>query len=74
MKDLKGKTVGVFSLATGGIGYFNNLLRANGLDPKRDVELLPLGLGAPPFEAMKSNKVQALLYWAAAVATFRMPV
>jgi NitT/TauT family transport system substrate-binding protein len=70
VKDLKGKTVGVFSLATGGIAYFNNLLRANGLDP-RDVDLVPLGLGAAPLEAMKSNRVQALLYWAAAVASFQ---
>ena len=71
VKDLKGKTVGVFSLATGGIAYYNNLLRANGLDPTKDVDLVPLGLGAPPIEAMKSNKVQALLYWAAAVASFQ---
>lgn len=70
IKDLKGKTIGVFSLATGGIAYFNNLLRANGLDPAKDVELVPLGLGAPPVEAMRSKKVQGLLYWAAAVATF----
>jgi NitT/TauT family transport system substrate-binding protein len=70
VKDLKGKTVGVFSLATGGIAYYNNLLKANGLDPAKDVELVPLGLGAPPIEAMKSGKVQALLYWAAAVAVF----
>src|SRR6202011_205102 len=48
VKDLKGKTVGVFSLATGGVAYFNNLLRANGLDPTKDVDLVPLGLGAPP--------------------------
>jgi NitT/TauT family transport system substrate-binding protein len=70
VKDLKGKTVGVFSLATGGIAYYNNLLRANGLDPTKDVDLVPLGLGAAPIEAMKSNRVQALLYWAAAVAGF----
>jgi NitT/TauT family transport system substrate-binding protein len=70
VKDLKGKTIGVFSLATGGIAYLNNFLRANGLEPARDVELAPLGLGAPPVQAMKSGKVQALLYWAAAVATF----
>jgi NitT/TauT family transport system substrate-binding protein len=69
-KDLKGKTVGVFSLATGGIAYFNNFMRANGLDPVRDVDLVPVGLGAPPVEAMKSGKVHALLYWAAAIATF----
>lgn len=70
VKDLKGKTIGVFSLATGGIAYFNNFLRANGLDPTKDVDLVPLGLGAPPVEAMKSKKVDGLLYWAAAQAVF----
>ena len=68
--DLKGKTVGVFSLATGGIAYFNSFLRSNGLDPAKDVEIIPLGLGAPPVEAMRSGKVQGLLYWASAIASF----
>jgi NitT/TauT family transport system substrate-binding protein len=70
IKDLKGKTVGVFSLATGGIAYFNSLLRGNGMDPAKDVELVPVGLGAPPVEAMNSGKVQAILYWAPALAAF----
>jgi NitT/TauT family transport system substrate-binding protein len=70
VKDLKGKTLGVFSLATGGIAYLNSYLRANGLDPARDLEMVPLGLGAPPVEALRSGKVQGLLYWAAAVSTF----
>jgi NitT/TauT family transport system substrate-binding protein len=69
-KDLKGKTVGVFSLATGGIAYFNSYLRSAGLDPDRDVEMIPLGLGAPPIEAMRTGKVQGLLYWASAIASF----
>jgi NitT/TauT family transport system substrate-binding protein len=70
IKDLKGKTIGVFSLATGGVAYLNTYLRANGLDPAKDVEFVPLGLGAPPVEALRSGKVQGLLYWAAAVSTF----
>jgi NitT/TauT family transport system substrate-binding protein len=70
IRDLKGKTVGVFSLATGGIAYLNTYLRANGLDPAKDVEFVPLGLGAPPVEALRTGKVQGLLYWAAAVSTF----
>lgn len=70
VKDLKGKTVGLFSLATGGVAYLNTYLRANGLDPGKDVEFVPLGLGAPPVEALRSGKVQGLLYWAAAVSTF----
>jgi NitT/TauT family transport system substrate-binding protein len=70
VKDLKGKTIGVFSLATGGIAYMQSYLRANGLNPDRDVELVPLGLGAPPVQALKTGKVQGLLYWAAAIAAF----
>jgi NitT/TauT family transport system substrate-binding protein len=70
VKDLKGKTIGVFSLATGGIAYLNSYLRANGLDPARDIEMVPLGLGAPPVEALRTGKVQGLLYWAAAISTF----
>jgi NitT/TauT family transport system substrate-binding protein len=70
VKDLKGKTIGVFSLATGGIAYMQSYLRANGLNPDRDVELVPLGLGAPPVQALRTDKVQGLLYWAAAQAAF----
>ncbi len=70
VKDLKGRTVGVFSLATGGIAYFNSFLRANGLDPAKDVDIVPLGLGAPPVQALRSGKVQGLLYWASAIASF----
>jgi NitT/TauT family transport system substrate-binding protein len=70
IKDLKGKTIGVFSLATGGISYLNSYLRADGLDPAKDIELVALGLGATPIDAMRNNKVQGLLYWAGAIATF----
>ena len=69
--DLKGKTIGVFSLATGGIAYLDSALRARGLDPGRDVDLVPLGLGAPPVQALRSGRVQGLLYWAAAIASFQ---
>ena len=69
-QDLKGKTIGVFSLATGGIAFMRAYLRQNGMDPDKDVQLVALGLGAPPVEALRTNKVQALLFWAAAQATF----
>jgi len=70
VKDLKGKTIGVFSLATGGIAFMKSYLRQNGLDPDKDVSLVAVGLGAPPVEALRTNKVQALLFWASAQATF----
>ncbi len=70
VQDLKGKTVGVFSLATGGIAFMKSYLRKNGMDPDKDVNLVAVGLGAPPVEALRTNKVQALLFWASAQATF----
>ena len=70
VQDLKGKTIGVFSLATGGIAFMKSYLRQNGMDPDKDINLVAVGLGAPPVEALRTNKVQALLFWASAQATF----
>lgn len=68
--DLAGKTVGVFSLATGGIALLNSFLRSEGVDPERDIDLIPLGLGAAPVQALRNGEVDALLYWASATAGF----
>jgi NitT/TauT family transport system substrate-binding protein len=68
VKDLKGKTIGVFSLASGAIPLLKSYLRANGLDPDKDVSLIPVGLGAPVVDALRTNKVQALVYWGSANA------
>jgi len=68
--DLKGKTIGVFSLATGGIALMNSYLASEGMDPARDVDLIPLGLGAAPVQALRNGQVDALLYWASATAGF----
>jgi NitT/TauT family transport system substrate-binding protein len=70
VKDLKGKTIGVFSLATGGIAFMKSYLRANGIDPDKDIQIVSVGLGAPPVDALRTNKVQALLFWASAQASF----
>jgi NitT/TauT family transport system substrate-binding protein len=70
IKDLKGKTIGVYSLSTGGIGLLNTLLRSNGMDPAKDIDLVPVGLGAPAVEAMRSGKVQGLMYWGGGIASF----
>lgn len=68
--DLNGKTIGVFSLATGGIALMNSYLSSEGMDPQRDIELIPLGLGAAPVQALRNGQVDALLYWASATAGF----
>lgn len=70
VQDLRGRTIGVFSLATGGIAFLRAYLRANGMNPDTDVRLVATGLGAPPIEALRAGRVQGLLYWASAQATF----
>jgi NitT/TauT family transport system substrate-binding protein len=69
-RDFKGKTICVFSLATGGIAFMKSYFRSVGIDPDKDLQLIPLGLGAPPVEALRTNRVQALLYWGSAMASF----
>ncbi|MEJ0071881.1 MAG: ABC transporter substrate-binding protein [Pseudomonadota bacterium] len=47
MADLKGKTIGVYSLASGGVPFLRAYLRANGIDPEKDVQMIAVGAGAP---------------------------
>ncbi|MET7640739.1 ABC transporter substrate-binding protein [Streptomyces sp. NPDC005438] len=59
-KDLKGSKIGVISLASGSAMYARAYARNAGLDPERDVELLPVGVGAQAAAALKDKKVDAL--------------
>ena len=70
VKDLKGKTIGLFSLATGGLPFLKSYLHSNGMDPDKDVGMVAVGYGAPPVDALKTDKVQGLMYWASALAGF----
>lgn len=63
MKDLKGKTVGVPSLASGSVPYTKALAASVGLDPEKDVNLLAVGVGAPLGLALQQKKVDALGLW-----------
>jgi len=68
-KDFRGKTIGVFNLATGNLALLHSYLSNAGLE-KGDYQLLPIGIGAPVIEALKSNKVDAVFYWGSAIAAF----
>jgi NitT/TauT family transport system substrate-binding protein len=68
--DLRGRQVGVFSLASGGVPYLKAVLREAGLDPERDVTLVPTGAGGPALQALRSGTVGALSLWAGAFAVF----
>jgi NitT/TauT family transport system substrate-binding protein len=70
LADLKGKSIGAASLGTGGVALLQSYMRANGIDPEHDVQLLPVGVGPLAMQALKSDKVQGLIYWGSAIAAF----
>ena len=59
LDDLKGKTIGVTSFASGGTIYAKGLLNEAGL-AERDYTLVEIGVGARAASALKSGQVQAL--------------
>src|ERR1700693_3756741 len=60
---LKGKRLGVLSLAMGGTPYYRAILAAGGLDPDKDVTFVAVGQGAQALAALKSGAVDALALW-----------
>ncbi|MFB6391928.1 ABC transporter substrate-binding protein [Polymorphospora lycopeni] len=66
--DLRGKKIGVISLASGSAPYARAYVRAAGLDPEKDVELLPVGVGAPAATALNGGQVDALALYTQAYA------
>jgi NitT/TauT family transport system substrate-binding protein len=61
--DFKGKTIGVLSLASSGTSLLKAFLTANGLDVDNDVQIVATGAGAPALQALKSDRVQGLMFW-----------
>jgi NitT/TauT family transport system substrate-binding protein len=66
--DLRGKRIGVISLASGSAPYARAFVRDAGLDPEKDVELLPVGVGAQAAAALNGGDVDALALYTQAYA------
>ena len=62
-KELKGKKVGVMSMGASRTLDGYAMAQAAGLDPKTDVEWLPVGFGVQAALALKRGDVQALALW-----------
>jgi len=67
--SLKGKSIGVTSLASGGIYFLKARLIQAGLDAEKDVALVPVGFGASANEAVANRKVDAMLLWRSGFTT-----
>jgi ABC-type nitrate/sulfonate/bicarbonate transport system substrate-binding protein len=63
LADLKERTVGVTSIGAGSWGFANLAARAAGLDPARDIKIVPLGNISAILGALKSGKVDTAVTW-----------
>jgi len=59
LRDLKGKTIGIFSFAVGSLPITKAILANAGLSPS-DYTLVPVGLGAASYLALQTGKIDAL--------------
>ena len=60
VKDLKGKNIGITEPGGGEVPMVKAALQGAGLDPDKDVRLIPIGEGSPAtFDAIKSGRVAA---------------
>jgi NitT/TauT family transport system substrate-binding protein len=69
--DLKGKTVGVNDLGSGGVTYLRARLKEAGMSLK-DVQLISVGYGTPSFEALKNKTVDAEVSFTGGIARQHM--
>ena len=60
LAELKGRKIGVGALTFGNIPLTRAMFKEMGLEVGRDIDLVPTGLGAPAFLALKDGRVDAL--------------
>ncbi|HEY5677220.1 MAG TPA: ABC transporter substrate-binding protein [Myxococcales bacterium] len=60
LKDLKGKKIGVASMASGGVPVARGLLAMSGLDPETDAQIVVVGEAAQAAALLRSGQVAAL--------------
>lgn len=72
VQDFKGKTIGVSSLGTGGAAFLNSYLGTFGLKPNVDFTMVAVGVGPAPLEALRSGRVDGLMYWGSAISGFEV--
>jgi NitT/TauT family transport system substrate-binding protein len=63
LADLKGKTIGVSSFASGGTNYVKGLMKTIGLESGRDYNIVEVGVGARAAGAYRSKQIDAFSLW-----------
>jgi NitT/TauT family transport system substrate-binding protein len=70
--DMRGKRLGVISLASGSAPYARAFVKAAGLQPDTDVALLPVGVGAQAAAALNGGDVDALALYTQAYTVIEL--
>lgn len=68
ISQLKGKKIGPASLASTGLTYAKSVLKDAGIDPEKDIQVLPVGSGIAAADALYKGRVDALALWDSAYA------
>jgi len=68
LEDLKGKKIGVSSMASGFVPYAQAAFFEAGMDPEKDLNLLEVGSGSGAATAIESGEVDVLGLWEVAFA------
>jgi len=63
LQDLKGKTIGVSSFASGGTNYVKGLMKTIGLESGKDYNIVEVGVGARAAGAYRSKQIDAYSLW-----------
>ncbi len=63
VRDLKGKTIGVPTLASAAVPFAKAMAASAGLDGEKDLKFLATGVGAPGALALSQKKVDAYGLW-----------
>jgi NitT/TauT family transport system substrate-binding protein len=71
LADLKGKTIGVSSFASGGTNYAKGLMKTIGLESGKDYNLVEVGVGARAAGAYRSKQIDAFSLWDEAYVTLQ---
>jgi NitT/TauT family transport system substrate-binding protein len=70
LKDLKGKNIGVFAPSASNVPQVKAILRRQGLDPDKDVQMRSVGLGAGALNALKTGVVDVIALYDTEHAAF----
>jgi len=70
LADLKGKVVGIPAAGGAPALIVKAVMRKLGWDPDKDVEFLAVGTALPALDALRRNRVQALVVWDSIFALF----